>query len=123
MKYNTAASTIVQMGVVLASLWAALAVLEQVGLVSPRAMVISSLAASAIFVCAAVIMLRSLGYDTRRISAQLRDIERDINRRVGEDLLVWESRYGWRGAFRRPSGIMEPRTDDAAWNEAQPSPR
>jgi hypothetical protein len=41
-----------------------------------------------------VVSNRFIYRDIRKAATRLREIERDINSRVGEDLLVWESRYG-----------------------------
>lgn len=51
---------------------------------------------------------RVLSFDAVNAAVRVRELEREINRRVGEKLLIWESERGglnagyWRTVFRRP---------------------
>ncbi|MBK8177223.1 MAG: hypothetical protein IPK66_18785 [Rhodospirillales bacterium] len=59
----------------------------------------NSFSLSTLLVILSVIMLGGafswlIDRDIRKAAERLRQIEHDINRRVGEDLLVWESRWG-----------------------------
>ena len=39
--------------------------------------------------------------NTRAFTSRIREIESDVNRRVGERLLLWETDYGWGSIFPR----------------------
>lgn len=41
--------------------------------------------------------------NTRAFTARIRDLEKDINRRAGERLLLWETDHGWGSIFPPPS--------------------
>lgn len=52
-----------------------------------------------------VVVLSSIWNDqnTRAFTARLRDLEKAINERAGERLLLWETDHGWGSIFPPPS--------------------
>src|SRR5262245_32997097 len=56
-----------------------------------------------IFVCAAGYLGFTLWWNegnTRTFTRRLREIERDVNKRAGERLLLWETKFGWGSIIR-----------------------
>jgi hypothetical protein len=58
--------------------------------------------------------------DIRKAAGRLRQIEHDINRRVGEDLLIWESRWG--GAVSGFFGPARPLSKEQAEDRLRNGP-
>jgi hypothetical protein len=66
---------------------------------------LSSLVGFVIWIIGTVYCVRVLGFDATNTTRRVREIEHEINRRVGEKLLIWESERGglnrsyWRRLF------------------------
>ncbi|MFA6054721.1 MAG: hypothetical protein WC769_05025 [Thermodesulfovibrionales bacterium] len=56
----------------------------------------------------------TINRDISKAASRLRELEKDINHRVGEELLIWETKWG--GAVTGYIGLAKPLTD------AQPAP-